>query len=128
PESVYKRFPGKPSLVRAVVEHALRGVGRAAAVTRSDALDSYDLETLVHGWSDLSAEVAPRVAPILLVVQAGAAHDPELAKLAQELDDNRRSRMRDNARRLAGAGHLPPGMSTDRATDVLWTHSAPEIY
>jgi len=127
-ESVYKRFAGKPALVRAVVEHALRGIGPVAAETRSDSLETGDLQTLLRGWGQLSAEVAPRVAPILLLVQVAAAHDLELAKLARELDDNRRSRMTENARRLAEAGHLPPGVSVAQATDILWTYSSPEVY
>ena len=127
-ESVYKRFAGKPALVRAVVEQALRGIGPVPAETRSDALGAADLPELLHGWATLSAEVAPRVAPILLLVQLAAAHDPELANLARELDDNRRARMRDNAHRLADAGHLPPDQSIEQATDVLWTYSSPEIY
>ncbi len=127
-ESVYKRFGGKPALVRAVVEDALRGLGPVAAETRSDGLDSTDLQTLVAGWGRLAAEVAPRVAPILLLVQAAATQAPELRELAQELDENRRARMRDNARRLQRAGHLPAGLSVRRATDILWTYSSPELY
>jgi AcrR family transcriptional regulator len=127
-ESVYKRFAGKAALVRAVVEHALSGVGPVAAETRSDALDAADLAILLRGWGTLSAEVAPRVAPILLLVEVAAAHDPELAKLARELDDNRRRRMTDNARRLAEAGHLPAALTLTRATDILWTYSSPEVY
>jgi AcrR family transcriptional regulator len=127
-ESVYKRFAGKPALVRAVVEHALRGIGPVAAETRSDALDPGDLQALLHGWGQLSAEVAPRVAPILLLVQVAAEHDAELESLARELDANRRTRMTDNARRLAQAGHLPRGMSIAQATDILWTYSSPEVY
>lgn len=127
-ESVYKRFAGKPALVRAVVEDALRGIGPVAAETRSDALDTVDVRTLLRGWGQLSAEVAPRVAPILLLVQVAAAHDPQLGTLARELDDNRRTRMTENARRLAKAGHLPAGMTIARAADVLWAYSSPEVY
>ncbi len=127
-ESVYKRFAGKPVLVRAVVEQALRGIGPVAAENRSDALGADDLQELLRGWGRLSAEVGPRVAPILLLVQVAAARDPELANLAQELDDNRRARMTDNAHRLADAGHLPPGLSVAQATDILWTYSSPEVY
>lgn len=127
-ESVYKRFAGKPALVRAVVEHALRGDGPVAAETRSDSLGTEDLDALLRGWGRLSAEVAPRVAPILLAVQVAAAHDPELAKLARELEADRRTRMADNARRLADAGHLPAGMSVVHATDILWTYSSPQLY
>ena len=127
-ESVYKRFAGKPALVRAVVEQALRGIGPVAAETRSDALGVDDLQELLRGWGRLSAEVGPRVAPILLLVQVAASRDPGLASLARELDANRRARMRDNAHRLADAGHLPPGLSVAQATDILWTYSSPEVY
>lgn len=127
-ESVYKRFAGKPALVRAVVEQALLGIGPVAAETRSDALDVDDLQELLRGWGRLSAEVGPRVAPILLLVQLAAAYDPGLANLTRELDDNRRARMTDNAHRLADAGYLPPGLSLAQATDILWTYSSPEVY
>lgn len=127
-ESVYKRFRGRPGLLRAVVEQALGGAGPVAAETRSDALDAEDLPELLQGWGRLATEVAPRVAPILLLVRVAAEHDPELADLARELDDTRRARMADNARRLADAGHLPPGLTLGRATDVLWTYSSPEVY
>ncbi len=127
-ESVYKRFAGKPALIRAVVEQALQGIGPVAAETRSDALGADDLQELLRGWGRLSAEVGPRVAPILLLVQVAAARDPELANLARELDDNRRARMADNAHRLADAGHLPAGLSLAQATDILWTYSSPEVY
>lgn len=127
-ESVYKRFAGKPALVRAVVEQALRGIGPVAAETRSDALGVDDLQELLRGWGRLSAEVGPRVAPILLLVQVAASRDPDLASLARELDANRRARMRDNAHRLADAGHLPPSLSVAQATDILWTYSSPEVY
>lgn len=127
-ESVYKRFAGKPALVRAVVTHALRGAGPLAAETRSDALAADDLAALLRGWGRLAAEVAPRVTPILLLVHAAAAHHHELAVLESELDDERRARMTDNARRIAEAGHLPDGLSIERAGDILWTYSSPQVY
>lgn len=127
-ESVYKRYAGKPALVRAVVTQALQGVGPVAAETRSDALAAVDLTSLLRGWGQLAVEVAPRVTPILLLVHVAAAHDPELAALERELDDNRRARMRDNARRIANAGHLPDGLSIEQASDILWTYSSPQIF
>ncbi len=127
-ESVYKRFPGKKALVRAVVEQALRGAGPLAAESRSDALAADDPRALLLGWGRLAAEVAPRVAPILLLVHAAALHDPDLTQLERELDQDRRTRMTDNARRLAEAGHLPADISVERAGDVLWTLSSPQLY
>ncbi len=127
-ESVYKRFPGKTALVRAVVEQALRGIGPVAAESRSDALEAEDLASLLDGWGRLTAEVGPRVAPILLLLDAAAAHDPELEELARGLADDRRARMTENALRLADAGHLPPELPVARATDILLTYSSPQLY
>lgn len=127
-ESVYKRFAGKPALVRAVVEQALRGLGPVAAEVRSDALAPEDLQALLRGWGHLAAEVAPRVAPVLLIVHAAAAHDAELKNLAVELDESRRARMTDNARRLAEAGHLDGRLSVEQVADILWAYSSPQVY
>jgi AcrR family transcriptional regulator len=127
-ESVYKRFPGKAALVRAVVTRALQGIGPLPAETRSDALAPVDLAALLRGWGALAAEVAPRLAPILLLVHGAAAHDRELARIAAEIDEDRRTRMTHNARRIAEAGHLPEALSIERAGDILWTYSSPQIY
>lgn len=127
-ESVYKRFPGKAALVRAVVLRALEGAGPVPAETRSDALPTDDLVALVRGWARLTGEVAPRVSPILLLVHTAAAHDRELAALDRDLDDDRRARMTANARRIAAAGHLPATLTVEQAADILWTYSSPQLY
>jgi AcrR family transcriptional regulator len=129
-ETVYKAFRNKPELVRAVVEQALEGSGPTTAESRSDLLhDQFDDPAdVVRGWGALAAEVSPRVAPLLLLVAAGAAHDPELERLRDELDRARRLRMRHNARQLAHRGHLRDGLTLTQASDILWTYSAPELY
>lgn len=127
-ESVYKRFGGKPGLVRAVVHSALRGTAVDPAEARSDALAATDPRELIRAWARLTIEIAPAVAPLLLIVHAGAGHDPALASLAAELDEARRARMTVSAHRLAAPGHLRPGVTVEHAADVLWTYSSPELY
>jgi hypothetical protein len=73
-------------------------------------------------------EVAPRVAPVLLLVRDAAASDPELARLQAEMDAARLTRMTHNARTLLKGGHLRRGINLDEAADVLWTYSSPELY
>jgi hypothetical protein len=73
-------------------------------------------------------EVAPRVAPVLLLVREAAASDPELAKLQAEMDAARLTRMAHNARTLLNCGRLRKGITLDAAADVLWTYSSPELY
>jgi AcrR family transcriptional regulator len=129
PETVYKRFGGKPGLVRELRTHALLGAGPIAAEDRSDQLRELDdPRAVVRGWAKLAGEVAPRVAPILKLVREAAVLDPTLQELADELDHDRLRRMRANARYLAEAGHLRPGVSPTQATDLLFAVSSQEMY
>lgn len=127
-ETVYKRFRGKAGLVRALRERALAGAGPVHAEQRSDAWRDADPHTIVRGWGMLAAEVAPLVTPILLLVRDGAAHDEDLARLRDELDDDRLRRMTDNARALHDRGHLRRGVSLPDAAELLWTYTAPELF
>ena len=129
-EMVYKTFGNKVALVRAVRDRALAGEGRVHAERRSDRMQARqtDPRTIIREWGVLSMEVAPRVAPVLLLVRAAAASDPELAQLQDEMDGARLTRMRHNARTLLNGGHLRTGITLDVATDVLWAYSSPELY
>jgi AcrR family transcriptional regulator len=129
-ETVYKAFGPKHALVRALWEHGLEGRGTVPAPERSDALTSSktDPVALLRGWGQLAKEVSPEVSPIVLLIRDAAAHDAEMAGLADEVDQQRRDRMRDNAERLDSHGWLQPGLGVDRATDVLWTYTSHQLY
>ncbi|MDX6389833.1 MAG: hypothetical protein QOJ73_896 [Streptosporangiaceae bacterium] len=129
-ETIYKAFGGKPGLVRAICATALAGEGPVPAETRSDELQAHqpDPRKIIRGWGKLTMEVAPRVAPILLLIRSAAATDQEMAGLRTEMDASRLSRMTGNARNLAEAGHLRDGITVQHAGEVLWTYSSPELY
>ena len=129
-DTIYKAFGGKPGLVRAIRTRALAGEGSTPAEQRSDALHGHesDPRKIIEAWGRLTTEVMPRVAPILLLIHAAAATDPEVGVLADEMDADRLDRMTLNARRLRDGGHLRDGMTVAQASDVLWTYSAPELY
>ena len=129
-ETIYKGFGGKLGLVRAIRERRLAGAGPVPAEVRSNQrrrMES-DPRALVAEWGRLTAEVAPLVSPILLLVRDAATTDPAMASLMTELDDARLRRMRANARHLHRAGHVREGISLATASDVLWTYSSPELY
>jgi len=129
-ETVYKAFGNKIALVRAMRDKALAGEGPVHAERRSDRMQASenDPRKIVRDWGVLAMEVAPRVAPVLLLVRAGAASDPELARLQEEMDAARLTRMAHNARTLLKGGHLRAGVTLEAATDVLWTYSSPDLY
>ncbi len=129
-DTIYKAFGGKPGLVRAIRAKALEGEGPVRAEDRSDVVQARETDgrKIIEAWGALTAEVAPRVAPILLLMRAAAATEPECEALLAELDQDRGRRMSANARRLRDGGHLRAGITLAQATDVLWTYSAPELY
>jgi AcrR family transcriptional regulator len=129
-DTIYKTFGGKPGLVRAIRDRALLGEGPVPAEHRSDRLhvDQLDGKGIIRAWGTLTTEVAPRVAPILLLLRDAGLHDPELRSLLAEMDAQRMERMTINARRLKIAGHLRAGMTIPRAAEILWTYSSPELY
>jgi len=129
-DTIYKAFGGKAGLVRAICQQALAGEGPIPAETRSNALQASesDPRRIIRGWGRLTTEVAPRVAPVLLLVRDAAISDPEMASLQSEIEDQRLERMTDNARRLARAGHLRANVTVEQAGEILWAYSSPALY
>ncbi len=129
-DTIYKTFGGKPGLVRAIHEQGLAGGGPVAAETRSDVLQATEVDphAVMRGIGQLSAEVAPLVAPILLLIRDAAATDPDMVALRTELDEQRLRRMTNNAQNLANAGRLRQGLTVAEAAEIMWTYSSPELY
>jgi len=129
-EMVYKAFSGKPGLVRALWDTGLAGEGPVHAEVRSDEVSGVETDpaAIIATWARLSTEVAPRVAPVLLLIRAAASTDPEMQTLNEVLDVQRIARMSHNADALASGGHLREGITRNHARDVLFTYTAPEIY
>lgn len=129
-DTVYKTFGGKSGIVRELWRRSLAGRGPVPAPVRSDALSASESDParVLRGWGAFTTEVAPIGAPIMLLIRAAAATDPEMSALFAEAENQRRTRMRHNARRLQRRGWLRPGVTLAQATDILWTYSSAEVY
>ena len=129
-DTVYKTFGGKPGLIRAIHDRALRGVGPVPAETRSDELQmtERDPRRIIRRWGEFVVELAPLGAPIALLVRDAAGSDAELRSVRDELDRGRLERMTVNARRLHRMGCLRPGITIQRAARILWAFSSAEMY
>jgi AcrR family transcriptional regulator len=129
-ETIYKGFGGKPGLVRAIVERGLAGAGPVPAEQRSEHIRDTepDPRRILTAWGAFTAEIAPRVAPILTLARDAAASDPDVAVILKQISTARHERMTRNARGLCDAGHLRPGLTPQQAADIMWTYSSPELY
>jgi AcrR family transcriptional regulator len=129
PETVYKAFGGKPGVVRALFRQALEGAGPEPAEERSNRLrEGSTGEELVAGWAELAREVAPRGAPLAVLLRDAAASDPKAREVLDEIDRGRLARMRDNARALIATGDVRPELSLSDVTDILYAVSSAEMF
>lgn len=129
-DTIYKSHGGKPGLVRALRDQALKGTEPIPAELRSDSLrdTAEDGHSLVRGWAELIAEVAPRVMPILVLIRAAGGADPAVAQVREEIVASTLERMGANARVLSGRGLLRDGLSAARARDIMAALLTPELF
>ncbi|TVZ02901.1 TetR/AcrR family transcriptional regulator [Trebonia kvetii] len=129
-DTIYKSFGGKAGLLKAMCQNALVGAGPVPAEQRSDAMQASqsDPSRMLRRLGTLTAEVAPRIAPLLLLLARAAETDSEVAQLRAGLDAARLARMTQVAEILAGKTRLRPGLSVQEAAEIMWTYSSPELY
>jgi len=129
-ETIYKAFGGKPGLVRAIYQRGLAGRAPVPAFQRSDEMRERETDprTIMRNWGTLTSEVSSAVAPIVRLVRAAAASDPDMAALLRAGNDTREERARHHARFLKQRGYLREGVTLAQATDILWTCTSDELY
>jgi AcrR family transcriptional regulator len=129
-ETIYKAFGGKAGLVRAIYERGLAGGEPIPAFQRSDAMreGETDPKTIMRNWGVLASQVGSVVSPIVRLVRAAAASDPDMAALLAAANDIREQRARHHARFLKQRGYLREGLTVTEATDILWTCTSVEFY
>ena len=129
-DTVYKSFGGKAGLLRAICADALAGRESVPAEQRSDAMQAAtsDPPTMLRGLGMLTSEIAPRIAPLLLLLAGAADGDDALTELRTELETQRMERMLHAARNLAAKTALRPGRTLQETADILSVYSSPELY
>ena len=129
-DTIYKSFGGKAGLLRAMCEDALKGEGPIQAEQRSDAMQASEADPrrMLRGLGTLTTEVAPRIAPLLLLLSTAAEADSAMAQLRADFDAARLARMTQIVQILASKTQLRPGLSVEEAAEIMWAYSSPELY
>src|SRR5215472_4308851 len=126
-ETIYRAFGGKAGLFKAVVEAAVAGgIARARVpVERRPAvravIDEADPRRQLEGYAATELGMHARRGPLMRVLAAAAATDPELAEVLGEMEDFRLAGLGRFTQLLADRGALRPGLLAERARDILWT-------
>jgi TetR/AcrR family transcriptional regulator, regulator of autoinduction and epiphytic fitness len=126
-ETVYRAFGSKAGLCKAVIESALAGGSRRAAVPPAErpALRAVIAETDPRRKLELYAATQPgvhgRSGPLYRVLFAAADSDPELRDALDGIEARRLHGLGSLAAQLAESRALRSDLSVDDARDIIWT-------
>ncbi|MBQ1010999.1 TetR/AcrR family transcriptional regulator [Micromonospora sp. M51] len=131
-QTVYFVFRNKRTLFKDVVDTSIAGdTAPVATMDRewfraacADPTAAGQLRTHVHGAS----EILGRVAPIMPLIAAAAATDPEIAAQWPDDADPRYTVQYAAAEALVGKPDARPGLSVEMAADLLYGMLSPELY
>ena len=130
-DTIYKTFGGKPGLVRAICEQGPRRPRRGARRGPLRHPSDHRTRSIRRSWAGSASsppKSRPGSRPSCCSSATPPSPTPKWPPSNLELDDQRLERMTHNARNLADAGHLRPGLSVDDAGEIMWTYSSPELY
>ncbi len=131
-KTVYLAFESKAGVLRALWNERLRGDSEAIPVSDRDwyreVLNEPNPERKLRLNARNSRAGKTRLGGILEVVRSGADSDPEVAKLWARIQSEFHANQKAIVETLAEANALAPGLSVERATDILWTLNHPTVW
>jgi AcrR family transcriptional regulator len=129
-DTVYASAGRKPELARLLIETAISGTDQAIPAEQRDYVQAIqaapDAGTKIAIYAAAMAAIAPRLAPVLGIIQQAARDEPELAALWSQISERRAANMRLFVANLATAA--PLRLDPDQAADIVWATNAPELY
>ncbi|MGC4193075.1 MAG: helix-turn-helix domain-containing protein [Thermomicrobiales bacterium] len=131
-DTIYATCGRKPDILRELIERAISGEDspipslQRAYVQEIAAMP--DAPAKLRRYARAIADIQPRLAPLVHVLQDAATTDPTLAQLWQEIAARRASNMRQLAADLAATGQLRHDLSIADAADTIWATNGPELY
>jgi AcrR family transcriptional regulator len=130
--TVFAGFRTKANLLKEATETALVGdvdpVPLADRPAMRHVVAAPTARAVLERFAALIAEAGPRVVPLYAVLHAAADADPELARVARTLDEQRLA----GATRLAEVvldrlGETDPER-LEQVRDTIWTLNSPQLY
>jgi AcrR family transcriptional regulator len=129
-DTVYASAGRKPELARLLIETAISGTDEAVPAEQRDYVQAIqaapDARTKIAVYATAMAAIAPRLAPVLAIIQQAAHDEPELARLWHQIADRRAANMRLFVADLAAVA--PLRLDPDQAADVVWATNSAEMY
>jgi AcrR family transcriptional regulator len=131
-KTVYLAFEAKAGVLRALWNERLRGDSESTPIGGRDwyqrVLDEPDPERKLRLNASNSRAAKLRLGAVLEIVRSGAATDPDIASLWGSIQTEFHANQRAIVESLAATRALAPGLTVERATDILWMLNHPDVW
>ncbi|MFG3102820.1 TetR/AcrR family transcriptional regulator [Streptomyces sp. NPDC048182] len=131
-QTVYFVFRNKRALFKDVVDTSIAGDAEPVATMDRDWFRAACAEPTAAGQLRIQVrgvrDILGRVAPIMPLIAAAAATDPEIAAQWPAGPDPRYTVQHTSAKVLTSKPDARPDVDTDRAADLLYGLLSPELY
>jgi AcrR family transcriptional regulator len=130
---LYKVFGPKPQLVKRVYDVLLAGDLDPVPIARRPAIQALAADPDPRGkltrYAAIGRAMAERAGHLVSTLLAAArAGERDLQAFAATIDRERLAGATALATHLAETGALAPGLTVERARDLIWLHTAPDTY
>jgi len=131
-DTVYATVGTKAELFKLLVESALSGQNEAVPADQRDYVQAIreepDAARKLQIYAAALAEIQPRLAPLVQILQTAARLDSALGALWQDISSRRAANMRLLAKNLVSTGRVRAELTEATVADVLWSMNSPEFY
>ncbi|SHM58931.1 TetR/AcrR family transcriptional regulator [Cryptosporangium aurantiacum] len=131
-QTLYFHFGNKATVLKEILD--VLAVGDDAPVALLDrepsrnALDAPDGPTMLALWVRSGREILGRITPVMTIVREAMGTDPDLAAQWRTNAEQRVIAHRMLTDALAAQDALRPGLTVERATDLVYSLLSPELY
>jgi len=131
PATLYRLFPSKRDLLKAVVDVSAVGDDEPVALHERPELlalrDERDPSAYVRGFAHVARVVGERAAGIQQMLRSAALVDSEAAEMLATLNQQRYTGQGIVARGVRDRGALKSSLNEEEATDVIYGLMSPEL-
>lgn len=131
-KTVFTAVGGKLDLLKLALDWAVAGDDEPTPLLERPELTATKNATspavILRGWVDVIAPIAARVHGLSAALAAAASADDDARLLREANQVQRLTGARAFVTHLAAHHGLRPGLSVDRAADIVWLYSDPAVY
>ncbi len=131
-DTLYATIGKKPELFLELIETALSGVDVPVPALERDYVKRINQAATAAEKLALYAaavtSIQRRLAPLFVVFREGAAADPAVARLWNQVSQRRARNMRMLAAELRGTGQLRGDLTDDQVADIVWSMNSADFY